>query len=174
MRHWGRPFLLVVLAFGALAAACGDDDRDTASGSGTGTGSASGVAACEPVGSGGTELAVTLDEWSVTLAEDSAAAGLIRFAGDNEGDEAHELVIVRAESADDLPVEAGKVAEDGLANGAFVGEIEAFPAGETCEGSFELAAGTYVLFCNIVEKEEGGELESHFQQGMHTTLRVQA
>jgi hypothetical protein len=29
-----------------------------------------------------------------------------------------------------------------------------------------------VLFCNIVEKEETGEIESHFEMGMHTEFTV--
>ncbi|HEX9848241.1 MAG TPA: hypothetical protein VGB33_07470 [Acidimicrobiia bacterium] len=36
----------------------------------------------------------------------------------------------------------------------------------------DLAPGTYTLFCNIVEEEVTGEFESHFQQGMVTTIEV--
>ena len=43
--------------------------------------------------------------------------------------------------------------------------------GETCEGTFELTAGDYVLFCALVE-EEGGTLESHYEEGMVTTFTV--
>ena len=61
--------------------------------------------------------------------------------------------------------------EDELEEGAFIGEIEAFPAGETCEGTFELPeAGDYILFCNIVETLEDGSVESHFEEGMVTTV----
>ena len=173
----------VLIAFGLLAAVllagCGDDDSGdpTASGSGSASGSASasasGVAECEPVGSGGTEVPVTLDEWSVTVEGDSVEAGDVRFVIDNTGDEAHELVVVQADAADELPVADGQVVEDELPAGAFIGEVEAFPAGDSCEGSFELTAGRYVLFCNIVEEEDDGQVESHFEQGMHTTLEVE-
>ncbi|HEX4979658.1 MAG TPA: hypothetical protein VFV35_06300, partial [Acidimicrobiales bacterium] len=64
----------------------------------------------------------------------------------------------------------GRVDEDAVGRDS-IGEIEAFPAGERCAGSFELTAGDYVLFCNIVE-EEGGERESHIENGMATTFTV--
>ena len=53
------------------------------------------------------------------------------------------------------------------------GEIEPFPGGETCEGGFELEAGSYILFCNIVETEEDGTVESHFEEGMVTTVAAE-
>ena len=37
---------------------------------------------------------------------------------------------------------------------------------------FKLAPGRYILFCNIVEIEEG-EWESHFNEGMRTVLIVE-
>jgi hypothetical protein len=96
---------------------------------------------------------VTLDEFSATPGSPNVAAGTITFEATNEGEEPHELVVVRVEDAESLPVAEGQVQEDALPAGAFIGEIEAFPAGEECEGTFELAAGDYVLFCNVVEKK---------------------
>jgi hypothetical protein len=170
VRRMVRTGMAVVLA-GGLLAACGDDDDDAAEDTTT-TAEAGEEVACEPVGSGGTELAVVLDEFSVVPASATAAPGAVRFVADNQGEEPHELVVVRAASAADLTVEDGQVVEDALAEGDFLGEIEAFPAGETCEGTFELTAGSYVLFCNLVEEEDGA-LESHFEEGMQTTLLVQ-
>jgi uncharacterized cupredoxin-like copper-binding protein len=170
--------VLAAAMVGLLAMACGDDDgtvSGSASGSGSGSGvasgSGSGVAGCELAGSGATDVTVTLQEWSVEAAESSVTAGDVRFVAKNEGEEPHELVVVRADSPDELTVEDGKVAEDALPDGALIGEIEPFPAGQTCERSFELAAGNYVLFCNIVEQEDG-RLESHFENGMRTQLVV--
>ena len=162
--------VLAVLALGT--AACGDDDGG-GSGSASASASASGVSACEPVGEGGgTQVAVTLDEWSVGAAPLSVPAGDVTFVAENAGEEPHELVVVEAASADELTVVDGKVDEEALPEGALVGEIEAFPAGETCDGTFELAAGEYVLFCNIAEEQEGGALESHFEEGMVTSFTV--
>ena len=145
-------------------AACGDDDGDSA-GSG-----------CEIIG--GDEAAdvtaavgVTLDEWSIVVDAESASAGPVTFSVRNAGDEPHELVILRATPAD-LTVADGQVDEAALGEDAFIGEVEAFDSGGTCNGTFELAAGEYVLFCNILEEEEDGEVESHFDHGMMTTLTV--
>ena len=174
--------LILVLAL----AACGDDDgasvRSTgsASGSGSGSGSASasgsGVAECVPVGDSSASdetVSVTLDEWSVTPASDSAAAGSVTFDVSNEGDDAHELVVVRANDVESLPLNDDEIVdEEGLESGAFIGEVEAFPSGETCEGTFDLEPADYVLFCNIVETEEG-EIENHFQLGMNTEFTVE-
>ncbi|MGH2702687.1 MAG: hypothetical protein ACRDJB_00250 [Actinomycetota bacterium] len=182
---------LLVLALGL--AACGDDDgagvRDlggsasgSGSGSGSGTGSASGsgsasaVAECEPVGdstAADSTVAVTLDEWSVTPESESAAAGAVTFDVSNEGEDAHELVVVRADDAASLPLgDEETVDEEGLEAGAFIGEVEAFPAGESCEGTFDLEPANYVLFCNIAEQEDG-EIENHFQNGMATEFTVE-
>jgi len=130
------------------------------------------MAACS---SGGDTVDVELGEWVVNATPSSASAGEITFKADNQGAETHELVIVRAGSADDLPVdENGKVLEDELPAGAFIGEIEEFDAGTSEEATFDLDAGTYILFCNILEEEDDGTFESHFQEGMRTTLTVES
>ncbi|MGH2828615.1 MAG: hypothetical protein ACRDKF_16770 [Actinomycetota bacterium] len=192
--------LLLVLALGL--GACGGDDgagvRDlggsasgsgsgSASGSASGTGSASGsgsssaVAECEPVGDSSTAdatVAVTLDEWSVSpesesAESESAAAGAVTFEVANEGEHAHELVVVRADDVASLPLgDEETVVEEGLESGAFIGEVEAFPPGESCEGTFDLEPANYVLFCNIAEQEHG-EIENHFQNGMATEFTVE-
>jgi hypothetical protein len=152
-----------------------------ATGTGTATGTATGPAtgsavACEPVGDpqkAKTRVRVVLDEWSIEVEPGEVAAGAIAFEAENLGEEPHELVIVKGESVDDLPVEEGKVDESKLPQGAFVGEIEAFPAGEMCTGVFDLEPGSYILFCNIVEEGEGASgRESHFEEGMLTTFKV--
>jgi hypothetical protein len=156
---------MLALVLAAAAAGCGGDDGGPAE-------SAADAPACEPVGDGGgVAVAVTLDEWSVAAEPASAAAGEVTFDVRNDGAEPHELVVVKAGSPSELTVVEGRVDEDALPAGTFVGEVEAFPAGETCEGTFELAAGNYVLFCNIAETEDG-ELESHFEEGMATTFSV--
>lgn len=193
MKKWTMR-LFVALVVGSLGlAACGDDDgtevRDedggtesatgsasaTASGSGSASASASAIG-CEPVGDPSTAdetIAVELNEWNVIPEVDSTSPGAINFATENTGAEPHELVVVRAESAEDLPTdENGAVVEGELPDDAFVGEIEEYPPGETCDGVFELDAGDYVLFCNIVEVEEDGTFESHFAEGMYTDFSV--
>jgi hypothetical protein len=109
-------------------------------------------------------------EWSVTSAPTSAPAGEIYFLASNEGKDPHELVVVKSGlDPAELPVEDGAVVEDEL---DFRGEIEGFASGTQASGVFDLEAGRYVLFCTIVE-EENGELESHYELGMHTGFRVE-
>ena len=114
------------------------------------------------------EAHVTLDEWSVEVEEAELTAGNVKFEATNAGEDAHELVIVRGATAD-LPIVDGVVDEEGLPEGDFIGEIEPF-SGE-CEGTFELTAGTYTLFCAIVE-EEDGTTENHYELGMVAEVEV--
>jgi hypothetical protein len=191
-----RRHRLVGLGVGLalLLAGCGSDDgagvrnvdgtqspsgSGTASGSGTGSGSgtASGqAAACKPVGDAATSdatIAVELKEWAVLPARADVPAGTVTFEARNTGEDAHELVVVRAADPASLPLAAdGTVDEEKLPEGAFVGEIEAFPAKQTCPGTFELAAGGYALFCNILETEADGAKENHYANGMRTRFEA--
>jgi len=53
-----------------------------------------------------------------------------------------------------------------------VGEIEPFPAKQHCTGTFQLAAGRYALFCNILETEADGTRENHYANGMRSAFEV--
>ncbi len=183
--------LTAVLALGLGVAGCGGDDDGAdvrssgpgasgasgGSASGAGSGSASGVTGeCEAIdGTNGvadadTTVAVTLDEFSIAADPGSAPAGAVGFSTENAGEEPHELVIARGVPSD-ITVVDGAPDEAGLGD-SLLGEIEAFAAGETCEGTFELTAGDYVLFCALVEEEADGTLESHYEEGMVTTFTV--
>lgn len=146
------------LAMMLTLAACGDDDDD-ASGNGD--------------GGGGASVSVVLSEWIVEPDPTTAAAGSVEFVAKNEGGEVHELVVVKGDDPDALPVdEDGKVIEDDLPEGDFIGEIAEFDAGTEETASFDLEAGSYILFCNITEEEDDGTVESHFQEGMVNTITV--
>jgi len=173
----------IVLAL--LLAGCGSDDGagvrngggQSASASGSGSGTASGqAAACKPVGDAGSSdatIAVQLKEWSVLPARADVPAGAVTFDANNTGTDAHELVVVRADDPATLPLAAdGTVDEDKLPEGAFVGEIEPFPAKQHCTGTFQLTAGRYALFCNILETEADGTKENHYANGMRTAFEV--
>jgi hypothetical protein len=176
----------VVLTLG-LAPACSKDDgasvrnidRGSGSGSGSGTGAATGVAEapkCEPVGQASTaknKVEVNMHEWAMTPVPAQAPAGSIHFHITNAGKEAHEMLVVRAADPAALPTKPdGSIDESKLDETAFPGEVEPFPAGSSCDGTFELPAGSYSLICNIVETEPSGEIESHYQEGMRTAFTV--
>jgi hypothetical protein len=178
----------IVLAL--LLAGCGSDDgagvrngggQSASAGSGSGTASGGGTAsgqavACKPVGDAGSSdatIAVELKEWSVLPARADVPAGTITFDANNTGTDAHELVVVRADDPAKLPLAAdGTVDEGKLPERAFVGEIEPFPAKRHCTGTFQLAAGRYALFCNILETEADGTRENHYANGMRSAFEV--
>jgi uncharacterized cupredoxin-like copper-binding protein len=151
MRRISAPVVVAMAVLLLSAAGCGDDDDDE-----------------------GAEVDVVLSEFIVEPAEDSAAAGEVTFALDNQGGETHEFVVVEAASAADLPVDDdGAFDEETFGEDNVLGEVEEIEAGDTAELTLDLESGDYLLLCNIVEEEEDGEVESHFSEGMHTTFTVE-
>jgi hypothetical protein len=152
----------------------------SASGSATASGSASAPATGECVLEGATDaeadrtVDVTLIEFAIQPVPAEVPAGAVAFHASNEGSEPHELVIARWDGDPaDLPTDDdGGVDESQLPEGAVIGEIEEFAGGQSCDGTFELDAGSYVLFCNVIEEEEGGEIEAHYGEGMVTAFTV--
>lgn len=137
-----------------LAAACGDDDDDDGGDDG-----------------GGATVNVLLSEFVVEADPGSASAGDVTFAVTNEGEETHEFVILKTDLAEDaLPTaDDGSVDEEGEGV-EVIDEIEDIEAGADGEVTANLEAGDYVLFCNIVEEDNG---ESHYAEGMHTAFTVE-
>jgi uncharacterized cupredoxin-like copper-binding protein len=156
-RTAGLVSMLVALTL--VAAAC-DSDEDGETTGGT--------------GGGGTTVDVTLQEFAVLPAQDSAPAGDVTFNVTNEGPEdTHEFVVFRTDLAPDaLPTAAdGSVDEEG--DGIeLIDEIEDIAVGDSPTLAVSLDAGSYVLICNIVE-EEDDETIVHYQQGMRTGFTVE-
>jgi hypothetical protein len=147
MRRLSRlAVLLAVMA--AVAVGCGDDSE---------------------------ELNVALSEFAVQPEEDTVDAGDVELVADNKGAETHELVVVRAASADELPVDDnGAFDEDAFGEEKLLGEVEDVASRSDKSITLDLDAGTYVLLCNVVEEaEDSGEVESHFANGMHAVLTVE-
>ena len=147
-----------LIAIAALTlVACGGDGDDAGGG-----------------GEAGGTVAATLQEWAVVPAEPSVSAGEVTFQIENTGEETHEFVVIKTDlDILDLPTEDdGSVAETGEGM-EVVDEVEDVPSGESAELTVTLESGPYALICNIVEEEEGGELESHFQMGMRTAFTVE-
>ena len=135
--------VLALAAIGATAVGCGS--------------TASSSAPAAPDGS----VAVELSEWKVSPASGSSAAGSVTFSVANKGTQVHEFVVVKTDlKADALPVADNKIDESALTP---VDEIEDIAAGATPTLTVDLAAGHYVLLCNI---------ETHYEQGMHADFDV--
>lgn len=159
----GTAVLLMVLVAGLALVACGGEEEPT----GAPTTQA-------PTTTARTAVAVTLQEWSVLPAQASAPAGQVTFQAKNTGPkDPHELVVIKSDlEPGALPTTPeGKVDEEG-AGIEVIGEIEEFKVGETRSSTFDLKAGSYVLICNVVEKEEG-KTEAHYQLGMRTAFTVE-
>ena len=189
MARMFRSLSAGVLAMALVVAGCGGDDggsssenlsKDsvtTSSAGSTGTTAAGGAAGeCKTegtaTGTAGEELVLTLTEWAIKPSKEPKA-GNISIKAENAGKENHEVVIVKGQSADALPKDAdGGLDEDKLAEGDLVGEIEPMASGKVCSGVFNLAAGKYVLLCNITETEPDGKKESHLKEGMQTPFVV--
>ena len=174
----GKKLLAVLAALLLIVAACGDDDDDASSTATTvteaattttgdeGGGASVSVVLSDPFGPAGTP-----GQFAVEPDPSSAAAGQVEFVAKNEGGDLHELVIVKGDDPASLPTdENGAVIEDELPEGDFIGEITLVDAGTEESASFDLDAGNYILFCNIVTQIGTGE--SHFQAGMVNTLTV--
>ncbi len=147
MRRAGFAFGLVAVVSLALAG-CGDDGDST------------------------TKTDVGLKEYTVTPDPVQFKAGEVEVTADNIGTEEHELVVVKADSAAALPKKAdGSVDEDKIPESAKQGELEDVKKGTQKTKKFDLKAGTYVFFCNIVQ-DQGGTTISHFKQGMHEVVTV--
>ena len=132
------------------------------------------------------ENAFTLSEFTVIPPTNTLHSGHVSITARNVGGEVHELVIVRAASPDALPMKTdGSVDEDKIAEADKVGEIEKVAANSSKSKTFDLSAGTYVAFCNIVDTMMGsttsmmngsgmgsGTGHVHFSAGMHVTFTV--
>ncbi len=154
MRRIGFGSFVAVAIIGMSAAGCGSTASSPAAASSSPTTSASSTAA-------GGSIAVELSEWQVVSAQASSPAGSVTFAVTNTGTQVHEFVVVKTDmKADSLPVVDNKIDESALTP---VDEIENIAVGATASLTVNLAAGHYVLLCNI---------ETHYGQGMRADFDV--
>ena len=143
-----RMMLATGLVLALVAVGCGSDD-DSSSGD----------------GATGTSVSVDLTDMAIAPDTTSVSAGSVTFDAHNSGPSTHELVVVKTDlAADALPEsEEGRVDEEGEGV-EFIGEIEEFASGLDESGTYDLAAGSYVLFCN---------LPGHYLQGMTIGFTVE-
>lgn len=146
----------VVGVLAATAACGGGDDSEADDPAPQGSSGASAAASDESY-----ELKVELSEWAVKPAAATVKAGEVTFEVTNKGAAPHELVVVKTDLAPDrLPVSNGAADEK---QSAPLGRTSQMAAGKTEEKTITLAAGKYVLLCN---------LPAHYGQGMRTALTV--
>lgn len=123
-------------------------------------------------GSGGSTVAVTLQEFAVIPAPASAAAGEVTFEVTNEGpDDPHELVVFKTDlDPGALPTGADGSVDEAGEGLTLIDEIEDIAVGDAPTLTVDLEAGNYALICNIYEASED---ESHYQEGMFVGFTVE-
>jgi len=131
------------------------------------------ITACSsPSQTGATDtasVAVTLEDFAVKLATDSVAAGDVTFRVTNAGPSyPHELKVVKTDlDLAALPTTLTGMLDQTAAGVEVVAEIDEMTEGESGDLSVTLAAGKYILLCNIYD-----DAGAHLQQGMLTSFTV--
>lgn len=118
------------------------------------------------------KVVVKAFEYGFRTAPSAAAAGKITFSVKNIGGEKHEMVLVRTEPGVPLPTKAnGTVNEKAIPKADHFGEVENIKPNKAKSLTRTLPAGSYVVFCNLVDKA-GGTTRSHYDEGMQATITV--
>ncbi|HEY3140250.1 MAG TPA: hypothetical protein VGJ86_03935 [Acidimicrobiales bacterium] len=117
-----------------------------------------------------TSVQVTLNEYSMVVLPAEVPAGTTEFVANNEGTIEHEVAIIRFDGEPGaLPLSiVDGVDESQLPDGAVVGRIKQFRAGQSCRAMFDLTPGRYALVCNVVD--DGSN--PHYSRGMYTGFTV--
>jgi uncharacterized cupredoxin-like copper-binding protein len=105
---------------------------------------------------------VDLKEYSIAVSVPSVKAGTVKFGIRNNGTMVHDFELIKTDLAPDkLPIDVGsaKAKEDGL-----VKQMINIAANRSTSLSADLAAGNYVIICNVA---------GHYQLGMRVGLKVE-
>lgn len=173
------PFILSVLLGTALIAACGDSGSKSSGTNAAATNAAATTAAASggvtaPAAGGGTAVNIAVSDTKgtdgpMTLVPDvtSAKAGDVTFTVKNTGTVDHEVVVLKTDTPFDQ-LKVGATEADKVDEAASVGETgdPALKPGETRSFTLKgLAAGNYVLVCNIAK---------HYGLGMRAAFTISA
>ncbi len=142
---WALAATLTLLA-GLALVACGDDDASADS-------------------SDATTVSAVEGDGTITLDRASSPAGDVEFAIKNEGELAHQFIVLKTDLAHDkLPLD-GDTVDESASEVEVVGEkLDIGPGSETTLAFESLAAGSYVLICNV---------PAHYGLGMHAAFTVE-
>ena len=106
------------------------------------------------------DVQVHMQDYKVILSTATVKAGVVRFGIKNEGTMEHSFELIKTDLPfDQLPTADAKAKEDGL-----VKQVKSLPVGKVSVVSADLAAGKYVVICNVA---------GHYQLGMRAALTVQ-
>ena len=105
---------------------------------------------------------VDMKEYAITLSVASVKAGTIKFGIRNNGTMVHDFDLIKTDLGfDKLPIDGGsaKAKDDGL-----VKQMINIAANRSTTLSADLAAGSYVIICNVA---------GHYQLGMRVAFKVE-
>ena len=113
----------------------------------------------------GTPVNVLLEDFKVRQDAAVVPAGTVSFRILNQGPTTHEVIVVRTDRAPDkLPLQPDGLTVNEEGPGIdFLDEVEGLDIDDRQTLVLDLAAGNYVLYCN---------LEGHYLGGMHAALTV--
>jgi hypothetical protein len=113
----------------------------------------------------GTPVDVLLEDFEVRHDAAVVPTGTVSFRILNQGPTTHEVIVVRTDLAPDkLPLQRDGLTVDEEGPGVeFLDEAEGLDIDDRQTMVLDLAAGNYVMYCN---------LEGHYLGGMHAALRV--
>ena len=113
----------------------------------------------------GTPVNVRLEDFKVQPDVAVVPAGTVSFRILNQGPTTHQLIVVRTDRAPDkLPLQRDGLTVNEEAPGIeLVDEVGGLDIDDRQTLVLDLAAGNYVMYCN---------LEGHYLGGMHATLTV--
>jgi uncharacterized cupredoxin-like copper-binding protein len=113
----------------------------------------------------GTPVNVLLEDFRVRQDAAVVPAGTVSFRILNQGPTSHELIVIRTDRAPGrLPLQRDGLTVDEEAPGIdLLDEVEGLDIDDRQTLVLDLAAGNYVLYCN---------LEGHYLGGMHAAFSV--
>ncbi len=119
------------------------------------------LAGCGGGSGGGTPVAATVNQSSLSATPAAVKSGKTTFNVTNAGTEQHEFVVLKTDTTQDklTPGADGGVSEDGK-----LGEVNPFSPKATKTLTLNLTPGNYIMLCN---------LPGHYQRGIHTGFVVQ-
>jgi uncharacterized cupredoxin-like copper-binding protein len=130
------------------------------------------LVSCASSGPTAGPISATLKEWEISVSSTTIKAGAITFNITNDGDKEHEFVIRKTDlQSDKLVLNAeGEVTEDDpslteVGDPSELAEIKSGSNDRTI--TVTLAAGHYVIFCNLHVEDL-----LHYQKGMHIDFTV--
>jgi uncharacterized cupredoxin-like copper-binding protein len=165
-RTWAIAAVLVTaLALAACGSSSGSKSSGDSKSSSTTSGNDSGGVSTDTTTKGTPVVVVVGDTqgtdgpMTMEVAPTTAPAGDVTFTVRNTGTIKHEMVVLKTDTPyDQLAVTAGRVSEKDS-----VGEVGDVEPGKSGSVTLKLAAGNYVLVCNI---------KDHYSMGMRAAFTV--